>query len=179
MISTARLNLRPLAVGDGAQIAAAVDETWEDLSTWMRWATDRAVMTDVQSSEEYAQACAAGFQNKTNFTFGGFLKDSGEFALIVRLYPREAAIGYYNFGGYWVQKKYAGQGLVTEAVNALINYAFAGLHARRLEIVVAATNAKSIAVIKRCGFAEEARLKLAHRLPDDTAVDELVFVRFK
>jgi RimJ/RimL family protein N-acetyltransferase len=179
MITTDRLDLRPLQVGDGSQIAAAVNETWDDLSAWMRWATDRAVMTNAERSEEYAAACHTKFQNKTDFTFGGFLKDSGDLALVTRLYPREAAIGYYNFGGYWVQKKYQGQGLMTEAVGAVIDFAFDTLSARRFEIVVADTNTQSIAVIKRCGFQEEARLKNAHRLPNDTAVDELVFVRFK
>ena len=44
-IRTPRLLIRSKQVGDGAVATAAIDETWDDLHTWMRWAESPGMLT--------------------------------------------------------------------------------------------------------------------------------------
>lgn len=57
--------------------------------------------------------------------------------------------------GYWMGEAYAGRGYMSEAVEAVVADAFDrhGLH--RLEAATLATNARSIALLDRCGFERE------------------------
>ena len=57
--------------------------------------------------------------------------------------------------GYWLGEPHAGQGLMTEAVVALVSWAFAVLGLERIEAGTVPENEKSIAVLKRVGFSEE------------------------
>jgi ribosomal-protein-serine acetyltransferase len=65
--------------------------------------------------------------------------------------------------GYWVAADHQGRGLVTEAVRALVDYAFGerGLH--RIEIAAAVDNARSRAVPERLGFRAEGVQRGAER----------------
>lgn len=61
--------------------------------------------------------------------------------------------------GYWIDSQYSGNGYMTEAVNAITQYAFDQFKAVRVQICAQLDNQKSIAVAKRCGFIQEAILK--------------------
>jgi len=54
--------------------------------------------------------------------------------------------------GYWLGAKYWGKGYATEAVRALIDYAFADLEFTALQSSVRVTNAASRRVLEKCGF---------------------------
>ncbi|WP_297069307.1 GNAT family N-acetyltransferase [uncultured Duncaniella sp.] len=54
--------------------------------------------------------------------------------------------------GYWIAVPYWGQGLIPEAVNALINHGFKDLGLRALWIGHYDDNAKSHRVAEKCGF---------------------------
>jgi RimJ/RimL family protein N-acetyltransferase len=66
--------------------------------------------------------------------------------------------------GYWINKKYAHQGLATEAVQALIQVAFDIESIDRLEIHCAPENTFSQKIPQKLGFSYEATLK--HRATD-------------
>lgn len=57
--------------------------------------------------------------------------------------------------GYWLGLPYIGQGLMTEAVRAVLPFAFSGLKLHRLEAATMPTNARSIKVLERNGFRHE------------------------
>lgn len=62
---------------------------------------------------------------------------------------QNAYLGYYLFA------EFAGRGLMTEAVNLILKYAFKELKLHRVEANVQPENAASIAVLRRCGFSKE------------------------
>lgn len=75
--------------------------------------------------------------------------------------------------GYWLAAKFCGQGLMTQAVQTLTEYAFAELNLHRLEIVCAVNNYPSRAVAERCGYVEEGILTAYlwhHGQPVDVAL---------
>jgi len=171
-IETPRLILRPLSPEDAPSLAQATHETWEDLSLWMRWATDQTTLTDVENCKRYARDCLDKFRSGKDYTFAGFLKENKDFALIVRLAHLNPQTAHYQFGGYWCRKMYQGQGYMTEAVNAVLRYANAELGAHHFQITHAAGNIKSRSVIDKLGFTHKETSAKTHKLPDGTMVDE-------
>lgn len=157
-------------------LAQATDETWDDLSQWMRWATDRARYTDSEHAASYAKACHAHFLSKTDFTFVAYLKDATDFVLTSRLSHMDPQNHIYEFCGYWCRKKYQGHGYMTEAVNAIARYAFDILDTDKIYIKHAAGNDKTRAVMDRSGFVEETILPNVHNLPDGRCVDEHILI---
>lgn len=57
--------------------------------------------------------------------------------------------------GYWISQKYWGKGYASEALSALLNFAFNKLKLRRLEAEVFVGNDKSKGLAQKFGFKEE------------------------
>lgn len=57
--------------------------------------------------------------------------------------------------GYWVGEEFAGQGLMTEAVRALIPFVFDRLSLHRIEAACLPSNQPSQRLLRRVGFTEE------------------------
>jgi ribosomal-protein-alanine N-acetyltransferase len=57
--------------------------------------------------------------------------------------------------GYWIGQEFARQGFMTAAVKAVIPFAFDILKLHRLEAACLPSNAASLALLRRTGFAEE------------------------
>ena len=73
--------------------------------------------------------------------------------------------------GYFVEEKSQGNGYVTEAVKKTMGFLFTELDANKLEIHTKATNTRSAAVAKRCGFTKEAQLRERGRTNEGKVVD--------
>ncbi len=64
--------------------------------------------------------------------------------------------GFQNaYLGYYLFENFGGKGLMTEALNLAIKFAFDGLKLHRLEANIQPHNLPSINLIKRCGFTHE------------------------
>ncbi|PIE16644.1 MAG: 30S ribosomal protein S5 alanine N-acetyltransferase [Rhodobacterales bacterium] len=57
--------------------------------------------------------------------------------------------------GYWVGEKYARQGFMSEAILALVHYAFTALDLSRIEAACLPENAASRGVLEKAGFKYE------------------------
>ncbi|MCP9989970.1 GNAT family N-acetyltransferase [Streptomyces albogriseolus] len=84
--------------------------------------------------EKEADDALAGFVNINNIVEGGFLC---------------GALGYGAFAHA------AGRGLMREALDLVVRYAFGPMRLHRLEINVQPGNAASIALARACGFRKE------------------------
>ena len=79
-------------------------------------------------------------------------------------------IGTYSYGsfslgyfrgeiGYDLSKGYCGQGLMTEAVQAIINYGFECLGLNRIEAHTFPQNTRSVSLLRRQHFKEEGTFR--------------------
>lgn len=68
--------------------------------------------------------------------------------------------------GYLMHPDYWNQGLMREAVSALVKAGFAHVGLRRMEAYVAVEHPASAAVLKRCGFVQEGILRKLALLSD-------------
>jgi len=57
--------------------------------------------------------------------------------------------------GYWMDRDHEGQGLCTEAIRAVLDFAFGPAELHRVQAAIMPRNAKSLRVIEKLGFRRE------------------------
>jgi len=80
--------------------------------------------------------------------------------------------------GYGLAPEAMGRGYMTEALNAAVDIAFDDLDLHRVEVAVVPRNTKSLAVARRCGFAEEGLSRRYIRIAG-TWEDHVRFARIR
>ncbi|WP_374332401.1 GNAT family N-acetyltransferase [Aestuariivirga sp.] len=101
---------------------------------------------------------------------GGFVGDCGLF--IDAADRRLARIGYTIARPFW------NQGLATEAVGALADYAFASFGLHRIAASVDPRNAGSCRVLEKTGFVREAHFRLSEWFKGEW-VDDVIYARLR
>ncbi|MHB1458336.1 MAG: GNAT family N-acetyltransferase [Armatimonadota bacterium] len=170
-----RLIIRTPRPGDGAAMNAAIRESINELKLWMPWADH---IPEVAESEAVACAAYEKYKAKTDLWMllldnqtGTFIGSSG----LVRIDWNVPAFEI----GYWVRTSCAGQGYITEAVNAITKFAFEQLGAYRVCIKMNSRNTRSRMVAERTGFEFEGTLRNDARMPDGSLRDTLIFSKIR
>jgi len=78
-----------------------------------------------------------------------------DFCGVIGLIPKNDVYRLSAEMGYWIGEPYWGQGLATEAVNLMVNYAFDQLNLERVEAGVFEFNPASMRVLEKNGFVRE------------------------
>lgn len=155
-ITGTRVILRPLVEGDFENYKEVRERCGEWLTKWEP--TVDGVQMDTSSTLEHfltrVTAFDRGSQFDTSYGMGVFLHDGtflGEVSIgsIIRGPFQSAMLGY------WIDEKYAGQGLIPEALTLVVDYAISVLGFKRLEIAVVPRNEPSIRVAQKLGFVFE------------------------
>ncbi|UAL45560.1 GNAT family N-acetyltransferase [Sutcliffiella horikoshii] len=76
--------------------------------------------------------------------------------------------------GYWLGEGFQGKGIMTKALNAIVDYGFRELGLNRIEVSIAVENKKSRLLAERVGFVEEGKLREAEWLYD-RYVDHIIY----
>lgn len=174
-IRTPRLLIRPKQPGDGAVTAAAVAETWEDLHRWMAWA-ERLEDQTAEQQEIRTRQGMAKLILREELNLIGIESASGDPVLWCGFHNLDWT-GRQCETGYWVRKSAQGRGLATEAINALLRYAFGALGMRRVGIAHASGNEASRRVMEKLGFVAEGVQRLAMLLPGGRVADRHGYAR--
>lgn len=80
--------------------------------------------------------------------------------------------------GYWLSEKYWGKGIITEAVGAMVRYAFTSTPCLRLYACIFENNPASMRVLEKNGFAAEAIHRKAV-MKEGVLMDEHVYALLK
>lgn len=153
---TDRLTIRAPRAGDGAEMNAAIRESWEELQPWMPWAAGEP--PPAEGTEERMRQARVRFLLRENLWLLLFLKGSHELVGSSGLHRINWDVPSFEIG-YWVRTSYSGRGYITEAVKGITNFAITHLSARRLEIQCDSRNERSAAVARRAGYQHEATLQ--------------------
>jgi RimJ/RimL family protein N-acetyltransferase len=172
---TERLTIRSPLPGDGAELQAAVAETIDDLRPWMPWADH---VPTVEEEEELARRGRARFLAREDLPLLLFLKGTHTLVGASGLHRIDWNVPRFEIG-YWVRRRFARQGYITEAVRGITRLAFETLGARRVEIRCDARNARSQDVARRAGYELEATLRKHMVAADGVLRDTLIFVRLE
>jgi len=88
-----------------------------------------------------------------------FERSSGKLAGGITLGNIRHGVSQSAHIGYWIGERYAGRGLMTEAVNVLVRFAFETLRLHRIEAACIPGNTRSIRVLEKAGFQREGLLR--------------------
>lgn len=150
-----RVTLRPLVAGDFAQWLAVRVDNREWLSKWEPTQSTN-VLDGSETRSGFVARCRARERDRqlgTGYGFGIFLgrRLCGEINLT------GVQRGPFQSGsiGYWIGEQDAGQGLVPEALCALLRFAFEDLCLHRVQVAIIPRNHASRRVVEKLGFREE------------------------
>jgi RimJ/RimL family protein N-acetyltransferase len=147
-VRSARLVLRRVQADDAEGIATAVGASLDYLKPWMPWATVEAAEPRTQRIRvaEADELWEAG----TDFIYSVLLQPTltvvGEIGLHRRVGDGGMEIGY------WIDTRYAGRGLGTEAAGTLTDLALALPGVTRTEIHCDVANQASAAIPRKLGY---------------------------
>lgn len=178
-IVTDRLIIRPTQISDAKILYDAIVESFDELRRHMQWANN---ISSIEDTEKYVHEAAQNWVLKKN--------DEPYLPLIILDKDTNDFIGgtsfhHYNWEipavetGYWIRKSKSGYGYMTEATNAITQYAFKQLHAKRIAITCDPDNTKSKNIAERLGYTLEGRLKNHRIKPENNQVgDTLIYARY-
>jgi len=175
-IRTPRLLIRPKQPGDGAETAAAVQETWDDLYQWMRWAESREFFT-AENMEIRNRQVMASFLLRESFELLGIEIATGRPVVWCGLHDIDWQARQCDTG-WWVRKSAQRRGFATEVTNALVRYASGVLGMRRVGLTHSIGNEASRRIAEKLGFALEGVQREAALLPGGRIADRLLYARF-
>jgi RimJ/RimL family protein N-acetyltransferase len=170
-----RLTIRSPRVGDGIEINAAVRETFDDLKPWMPWAQQ---MPTLEESESFVRRAQCDFLAREELTLFLFLKGTNTMVGSSGLHRINWNIPKFEIG-YWCRKRFQGQGYITESTEAIAQFAFDTLGAKRVEIRCDSKNVRSRRIPDRLGFRLEGTLRNDSLSPSGELRDTLVFAKIK
>lgn len=77
--------------------------------------------------------------------------------------------------GYWLSEEFWGRGIMTEAVEKVIEYAFCEMKLDLVSVLTEPSNIGSLRVIEKAGFRREGTERKAYKMYDGTIRDQVVF----
>jgi ribosomal-protein-alanine N-acetyltransferase len=152
-----RVYLRVPETSDYNEWAALRGESRDFLEPWEpRWASDELQRSAWRQRlgryrEDYANGNATAFfifENSTNRLVGG-----------ITLGNIRHGVAQTGQIGYWIGHRYAGKGLMLEALLLLSGFAFDTLRLHRIEAACIPGNKRSIRVLEKAGFQREGLLR--------------------
>ena len=170
-----RLTIRAPRPGDGAEMNAAVQETFDDLKPWMPWARQ---MPTLEESETYVRRAQCEFLAREDLVMLLFLKGTNTLVGGSGLHRINWDIPKFEIG-YWCRKRFQRQGYISESTEAIATFAFETLGAKRVEIRCDSKNVKSRRVPDRLGFKLEGTLRNSTLSTSGELRDTLVFAKIR
>lgn len=169
-VITERMHLVPIDATDGQDFWFAVNGSRETLRRFLPWVAYHA---DVTASARFCEACAIDWDQGRAYRFAMRDREKHTFLGTVGL---ESLVHMHRSCevGYWLTDAASGKGLMTEAANAALDYAFARIGAHRVRIAAATDNHRSLGVIARLGFRFEGIARQAEWC-DGRWLDHAVF----
>ncbi|MDP4098293.1 GNAT family N-acetyltransferase [Paenibacillus sp. P96] len=172
---TERLLVRAPQWGDGVPLNEAIVKSLEELRPFMPFAR---VTPAPEETEKVVRRGRIRFLERTDMMMVMCDKRSGGVLGACGLHRIDWSARRFEIG-YWIRTSRSGEGLVTEAVLGMTDFAIRHLQANRLEIRCDDRNIRSAAVAKRAGFTLEGVLRNWEREEDGTLVNQMVFAKVR
>lgn len=143
------ITIRPLTPHDAECFLSHIDQNREHLREWLDEADIVLTADDARHWLEKASAQAVSGRG----IFGGLFEED-QLIGTAGFHHLDREDGTVEIG-YWLGEASVGKGIMTDAVKALIRYAFDELRLNKVEIVCPELNDRSRAIPERLGFTLE------------------------
>ena len=163
-METERLIIRPYRAGDGPMCFAASLRNREHLA---EYESDNVLMhlRDEAHSEEIVRELGEDWKSRSVFFAGLFQKDTNAWVGQLYIGPSNWDLPEYMIG-FAVDVDHEGQGLISEAVRAMLQSLFTDFQAHRVISSCHEDNVRSQRVLERSGFRKEGHLRQNRKNPD-------------
>lgn len=173
LITTSRLVLRCLMPGDGPDYKNMVAESLVDLRAFPAASWPQAEPSE-EEAETFCGACVSQHIQKTRFRFVVTLRATREWAGLIDLSPHDWSVPKCQIG-YWTRSSLKKQGIATEALTAVTEFALNTLHMQRIELEVDDKHTASRIVCERVGYTLEGVMRNERADPDGTLRDTRLY----
>lgn len=173
MVEGRRVHLRSPQSADFQAWATLRGDSRDHLVPWEpTWTTDELTRESYRRRlRRYQQAERDG----TGYMLFIFTNDSNELAGGIQLSNIRQGIAQSAATiGYWIGKKFAGQGFMTDAVTAVVLHGFGRMGFHRIEAACLPSNTASRRVLTKCGFTAEGTARKYLRINGEWQ-DHLLF----
>lgn len=125
----------------------------------------------IKAEKDFLRKSKKGFKNKTEFNFSIYYNNKHVGAVGAHLHSNYK---YICEAGYFVDEKYWGQSIATEALKQLEIFITRNLSIKRIELIIAIENQASKRVAQKSGYFQEGILR-QRLLIDDNYYDCYIF----
>jgi ribosomal-protein-alanine N-acetyltransferase len=174
LLRTTRLTLRPLRESDRFEFLRVINISREHLKPCS--CLHREGESDEQLFERQLEMCRAGDEHGTAWRRVGVL-DDGRIAGVFNLNAITRGLSFEADANWWISADQLRQGLATEGVQAMLDFALAdmpqGLGLHRVSAAIMPSNLASILMSKRVGFKKQSTARVSIKLGDRWELHEL------
>lgn len=143
--------IRSIEEHDAEDLFYLVTESKKHLGLFLPWAYS---IHKIEDELKFIQSVHNKQLSKQQYTF--VIEKSGKIVGMIDLHNVDFD-NYQAEVGYWLSEKYTGQGIISEALQQIHNFAFKKLKLHKLIILVDEKNEKSIQVAKRANYFYEGK----------------------
>ncbi|HYE61178.1 MAG TPA: GNAT family protein [Phycisphaerales bacterium] len=174
LVRTARMVLRPLRESDKGEFLRVLSLSRQHLHKFS--CLHREGESDAQLFARQLEMCRVGDERGTAWRRVGVL-DGGRIAGCFNLNAITRGLTFEADANWWVSADVSGQGLGTEGVAAMIDYALAdlpsGLGLHKVQAAIMPGNAASIRLARHVGLRRQASEKVSIRIGDRWELHEV------
>jgi len=151
-LETERLNLRRIEKEDVNEIFALRSDV--DIMKWI----PRPLTKTKEEALEHIAVIDSKIENNEGINWAITFKKNPKLIGIIGLF-RLIPEHYRSEIGYMLLPEYHGKGIVSEAINEVVNYGFQVMKLHSIEAIIGPENVASEKVLQKKGFIKEAHLK--------------------
>ncbi|HEY7342001.1 MAG TPA: GNAT family N-acetyltransferase [Ktedonobacterales bacterium] len=153
-LTTTRLRLREIRPTDAEAIFATASD-----DEAMRY-IGRETHQTIEDTRDYMRLQELRYAERTVIRWGITLRDDGHERVIGSCSLHHFGEGYHRAEiGYELNRAYWGQGIMPEAVSAILTYGFSEMALHRIEAVIDDANTRSKSLLLKLGFQYEGNLR--------------------
>ncbi|MBR9689304.1 MAG: GNAT family N-acetyltransferase [Candidatus Altiarchaeota archaeon] len=151
--STDRIKIRPLKISDADDMYQHI--RFREIS---RWTKNIPYPYPRNGAEKFIQKKQREFASGKSYNFGIILNETDKLIGSIGLGDIKP-IEKKTFIGYWLSKDFWGRGIMTEAVNLVLDFGFNQLKLHKISAGIFSVNTGSKRVLEKCGFKREGLLR--------------------
>ena len=153
-LTTSRLRLREIRPADAEAIFATSSD--EEAMRFIGRETHRTI----EDTRDYMQLQQLRYDERTVIRWGITLRNDDHDQVIGSCSLHHFDEGYHRAEiGYELNRAYWGQGIMPEAVSAVLTYGFTEMGLHRIEAVIDDANTRSKSLLLKLGFQYEGNLR--------------------
>jgi len=153
---TKRLVLRPLKRPDAPELLRIAAANRVYLAPWSPTQSALSRMSTLQDAWQMIARQQQDWKNDSAYCFGVF--DAAHARKLLGFVVLTGVMrGAFQSAhlGYWIEEQSQGDGLISESVHAVLNFAFERAKLHRVQAAIMPRNARSLGVIRKMRFREE------------------------